>query len=236
MAYFDATASFDSALAEVDHLLSHAKYSQSNRQDYLTYLKAALVLLGAKFEAFAENIIENYIDRLLVLTPKTRHISRDLRIHSTTYLLAQCMQGQPFSAKPIAISNLEAAAALWNDEGLHAALTVSNKFNYGKHGSVELRSLFQRIGIVDILKDCLISTVSADTMLGAAPARTPITADIDSFTNIRNNIIHNDANPGNITHQQIHGYMEKLWEFGYVVDLRLENELVQISASIAASP
>jgi hypothetical protein len=236
MAYFDATTSFDAALAEVDHLLELAKRSQTKRHDYLTYLKAALVLLGAKFEAFAENIIDNYVDRLVELAPKTKHISRELRVHSTTLLLSQCMNGPHFSAKSAAISNLESASALWHGEGQHSALTVSNKFSYGKHGSGELRSLFQRIGIPDILTDCHISTTSTDTMIGTVTSRTAITADIDSFTNIRNNIIHSDSNPSNITYQQIHEYKEKLWEFGYAVDLRLERELVSVEAEIVANP
>jgi|SRR6185312_10149292 len=236
MAYFDATTSFDAALAEVEHLVTLARLCQNRRRDYLTYLKAAFVLLGAKFEAFAENIIENYVDRLAEMEPRAKHLSRDLRLHSTTLLLSQCANGSLFSGKPAAVSNLRAAAALWNDEDPHSSLTVSNKFNYGKHGSGELRSLFQRIGIDDILNECRILTVTHDTMLGSGVTRATIIADIDSFTSIRNNIIHSDASPNNITHQQIHDYKEKLWEFGYTVDLRLERELVRVKNSIASNP
>lgn len=236
MAFFDATESFDAALSEVEHLLELAENSQTKRHDYLTYLKAAFVLLGAKFEAFAENIVENFVDELSALTPKAKHISREIRVHSTTLLLAECMRNQPFSAKQTAINNLGVASSLWDDEKILNSLTVSNKFNYGKHGSAEVRSLFQRIGIVDIFSDCQVSTTSGNTMLGGPPTRAPMNPEIDSFTSIRNNIIHSDSNPGNITHQQIHDYKEKMWEFSYSVDLRLSQELSTVKASIASNP
>lgn len=236
MAFFEATDSFDSALSEVEHLLALAEKSQARRNDYLTYLKAAFVLLGAKFEAFSENIIENFIDQLSELNLKAKHIPREIRIHSTTLLLNECIKSQGFSAKAIAIANLEKASGLWNDEKTHSTLTVSSKFNYGKHGSSEVRSLFQRIGIDDIFCDCQVTPTQENTMLGVAPERIPINPDIDSFTNIRNNIIHNDSNPGNITHQQIHDYKEKMWEFSYAVDLRLEKALYSVAVESAANP
>jgi hypothetical protein len=236
MAYFDSTTSFDSALSEVEHLLQLAKNAQARRPDYLTYIKASLVLLGAKFEAFAENIVENYVDRLVELSPRTRHLSTQLRAHSTSFLLNQCANGSPFSGKIAAVSSLKAAALLWENEEKPNFLSVSNKFSYGKHGSSELRLLFQRIGIQDILTDCLISNISDDTTLLVNSNQISIMADVDSFTNIRNNIIHSDSSPGNITHQQIHLYKEKFWEFGYSVDLRLERELTTIKTSILSYP
>lgn len=235
MAFFAATESFETALAEVEHLLACARRSIGVRHDYLTYLKAAIVLLGAKFEAFAENVVEGFVDDLIALTPKAKHLSRDLRISSTNLLINQCLNGTAFSAKPLAVSSLQAAAALWNEEDRHHTLSVSNKFNYGKHGSSEVIALFLRIGVIDVLEECKISSPAPSTMLGTAPPRISIKADIDSFTYIRNNIIHNDSTPS-VTHQQIHGYKEKFWEFGYMVDLRLNQELEKVKANIASNP
>lgn len=235
MAFFVATESFDTALAEVEHLLACAQKSINIRQDYLTYLKAAIVLLGAKFEAFSENIVEGFSDELATLTPKAKHLSRDLRISSTDLLISQCLSGAKFSAKPAAISNLQLAAALWIEEEKHHSLAINNRFNYGKHGSSEVVSLFARIGISNILEECKVLSQNPNTLAGTTQTKASIKADIDSFTNIRNNIIHNDSTPS-ITHQQIHDYKEKFWEFSYLVDLRLYCEVETVKSRIAAYP
>lgn len=236
MSYFDATAAFDAALSEIDFLASQAEKSKGDRHDYLAYLKAAFVLLGAKFEAFSENIVEDYVNQLAALVPKAKHLDRELRVHSTTHLLSQCIPNAAFSAKPASIEYLQAAAMLWDDEFQQRSIAVSNKFNYGKHGSEEVKNLFKRIGVVDVLRDCQVMSSQADTMLPSVKQRISISADIDSLTYIRNNIIHSDASPSNITPQQLLGYKEKLWEFGFVVDLRLNTELELIRTAIEANP
>ncbi|MDB5777847.1 MAG: hypothetical protein JWP93_212 [Polaromonas sp.] len=236
MAYFDATDDFDATLSEIDFLAACAKNSKTNTHDYLAYLKAAFVLLGAKFEAFSENIVEDYVSQLAMLAPKAKHLNRELRIHSTTHRLTQCVSNAAFSAKTMSIKNLQAAASLWDEDCLHQELHISNKFNYGKHGSEELKNLFKRIGFQDILTECQITLRLANTMLSTAHSRTSISADIDSLTNIRNNIIHSDASPSNITHQQLIGYKENIWEFGFLVDMRLDKELQSIKTLIRDNP
>ena len=236
MAYFDATSSFDAALSEVDFLAERAQAASGNSHDYLAYLKAAFVLLGAKFEAFAENIVEDYVVELASLLPKTKHLARDLRIHSTNHLLNQCITNTSFSGRTQSIQSLLAAAELWDEEYQIRNISISNKFNYGKHGSEEIKNLFRRIGFQDVLNDCQVMSNSTNSMLPSLMDRVAITPDIDSLTHIRNNIIHSDASPNNITHQQLLGYKDKLWEFGFVVDLRLDRELQLVKAAIAANP
>ena len=235
MAYFDATKSFDIALSEVELLLKKAKNSEKHLHDYLTYIKAAIVLLGAKFETYAEAIVENYADRLGKLQPRTKHLPRELRIASTTALLSQCTGVNGFTGKSHEVLNLQSAAAMWDENFQHSQLKISNKFSYGKHGSGEMRSLFSRIGIGDIFSECQLIDKIEDSMLIGTSTRISISPIIDSFTNIRNNIIHSDSTP-NITHQQIHEYKEKFWEFSYIVDLKLNNTLEKLALQINSNP
>ncbi len=235
MAFFDATQSFDIALSEVDLLLTKAKQSEQHLHDYLTFIKAAIVLLGAKFENYAETIVENYIDRLQQLEPKTKHLPKELRISSTTLLLNQCIGNNGFSGKPQSVFNLHTAASMWSDEHKHQTIKISNKFSYGKHGSGEMKALFSRIGISDIFIECQLQHTEDDSMLESEPTKKSISPDMDSFTNIRNNIIHSDSSP-NITHQQIHNYKEKFWEFSYLVDLKLQKKIEELELIISRDP
>jgi hypothetical protein len=141
-----------------------------------------------------------------------------------------------FSEKSDAVENLKIAASLWVDEHVHSQFSISSKFNYGKHGSEELINLFKRIGITNVVSECQVTSNPVASVFSITAQRMSIKASLDSLTHIRNNIIHSDASPTNITHQQLLELKEVLWEFGYVVDMRLNTELLKIVALKTASP
>ncbi|WP_157267883.1 HEPN domain-containing protein [Azohydromonas aeria] len=230
MAYFDATATFDGALAEVDLFIEHAIASLQKHKPvgYSTFLKAGFVLLGAKFEAFAENIIEDYLKQVGKRKPKAKHLPPDLRVQATSFILANCTFNGIFQGKPEKIRDLKNAARLWDFEAEIDSIKANNKFNYGKHGSKELAGLFERVGINDIYQSCQIEAEEPESLIVENKPRRSIAPDIDSLTHVRNNIIHSDASPGNITHQQLRGYRLRLWEFAYLIDLRMAKELIKI--------
>lgn len=228
MAYFDATLAFDAALNEIDLLISRAEIAQHKSDEYAVYTKAALVLLASKLEAFAENIVEDYADSVGELDLKAKHIPREVRATATSFLLGSCLNGGTgFNGSAKAVNALIDAAKLWDDEAPLVDLPIDTRFNYGKHGSKELRNLFERIGITDICGTCLVSS-GIDSLVQQGGERENISADIDSLTNIRNNIIHSDASPANLTHQQIRKYRERLWEFCYLVDNHMEKTRYEI--------
>jgi hypothetical protein len=68
--------------------------------------------------------------------------------------------------------------------------------------------LFAQIGIEDIFAACPV-LATRETTLADAPDQEAIDvrADINSVTNIRNNILHSDATP-NLTHGQVEKFAE----------------------------
>ncbi len=220
VAAFDATKEFDSALEEIETLIRQAKSAESQSDGYAVYIKAAIVLLAAKLEAFAENIAEEYIRALSTLQLQARDLPDVVKITSTTFLLSSCFFESGFKKKPETLSKLKSAADLWRDDVVLDKLFVDTKFNYGKHGSTELVGIFKRLGIEDICQECLINS-SENTNFLAEDTRENIASTVDSLTKIRNNVIHSDAKLADFTYQDVEKYSNKLREFCFLVDAKL---------------
>lgn len=234
MAYFESTIDFDSAIAEIDYLIAVAKEEDEGSHRFSVNLKAALVLLASKLEAYVENIVEEYIDKIAVLNPKSKHLPKRLRDHSTVFLLDLLNRNCGFSDKQKNIELLTAASALWHDNTQLQKIRFDGKFSYGKHGSGELEALFKRVGIEDIYIKCQVLDDESESMVDAA-GKISVAGDIDSLTNIRNNIIHSDANP-NFTLRDIEAYRNKIWEFCYQIDRLLDQELASIENKMLQEP
>jgi hypothetical protein len=230
VSYFEATSGFDGALVEVDIFVAHAlgALRTSRAPEYSTFVKAGLVLLSAKFEAFAEGIIEDFIEQVCALKPHATSLSVGLRVHATSLLLSNCTSNGSFQHKPERIRDLKMAARLWESNVQVETIRANNKFSYGRHGSKELAALFERVGVSDIYDTCQIHEEEVESLIVESSSKRSVAPDIDSLTHLRNNIIHSDASPGNITHQQLLGYRDRLWEFAYLLDLRLSKELCSI--------
>lgn len=228
MAFFESTKDFDKSISEVDFLLDRAKSVQGEANEFTIYVKASIILLTAKIEAFSENILEEFVRKLAEKKFKPKFISKDLRIHATTFLLKDLVGDKPFSAKEEAISALVKAAALWNEDLELPDLPVNPKFDFGKHGSKQFKKFFSRIGVVDICEQCQISS-GTESLLAGGTIKRNISADIDSITNIRNNIIHTDSSPASLTYQQIEEYRETFWQFCYLIDKYLFEEFECLS-------
>lgn len=229
MAFFDATAEFDSALFEIELLTRAADDAQGSAQAYQSLIKAAIVLLATKIEAFAENIIEEYASELAQLDLSAKDLPHLLKLHSTVYLLDDVHGNAPFNASNRAVDKLIQAAKLWSDEAAIQEVAVNSKFNYGKHGSEQFSRLFERVAISNIYDKCQVIP-QGDSLAYSVATRDQVRADIDSLTNIRNNIIHQDVTPG-LTHQQVDGYRDRFWQFSFLVDLLLKTELEKLAAN-----
>lgn len=232
MSYFDATREFDEALGEIDRLLEDAKASSPGKA---THLKAAIVLLGAKLEAYVENIVDEYAKALASRAPKASMLARELKVNSTAHLLSKIRPESKFQPKPNIVACLRAAAELWADDSTISTVPVNNKFNYGKHGSAELASLFERVGITEVYSRCKVRADEGETILDGSEL-VEVGSDIDSLTHIRNNIIHTDADPtSNFTLEDLHRHKQRIWEFSYQVDLMLQRELDTLDKRMKAA-
>lgn len=198
---FEAISEFDVALEEVNILIKSASKNEKNELYYKAINKSAILLLAAKFEAFIENIVEEFISKLNAKNLINRLIPDDIKLqHSfmqvdqiTTYRTNRAHYDK---AKDCLIN----LSNLWAPHDIHFAdLKLPAKFDYGTHGEKEIKRLFCVIGIDDIFAQTELAMGVSD--------RIDIRGKINSMTHIRNNIIHEDATPS-LTHIEINDFLK----------------------------
>ncbi len=86
---FEALAGFDVALEEVNILIKSALKNEKNELYYKAINKSAILLLAAKFEAFIENILEEYIAKLNSMNLVNRLIPDDIKLQHSFMQIEQ---------------------------------------------------------------------------------------------------------------------------------------------------
>lgn len=191
---------FDSSLAEVNELLTLAEEASKAGQAIVTALnKAALILLAAKFESFLENLIESYVFAINQSNVPRNNLPIHIRYSHFQDKLSPLIKANGLSMEKTYNLCREIADFFSNEA---SEINISSKFNYGKHGSKEIKKLMLRIGVQDVF--CCFMPIDR-----AKGIEIDIAGDIDSMTFIRNNIIHGDADPA-LSTEQIRGYAFKL--------------------------
>ncbi|MDD5581494.1 MAG: HEPN domain-containing protein [Methylobacter sp.] len=231
MIIYQATIDFHSSLEEVDTLLALAEADDSETR-YKVLLKSALILLAGKFEAFAEDIAEEYLFSLNELKPLAKEVPLPIKIHHTLKAIKLADKFRHKDRIQDGEKIFTEIAMLWSSD-LHAPkLNVDCCFSYGSHGEDELRKLFWNVGIENVFEyvvleknqDSLLDTVENDL----DKVKIDFKGTFNSITNIRNNIIHQDATP-NLTIPQIKDYRYLMQNFSTVLEAKLQNTIQVIS-------
>lgn len=226
---FDSLEKFNKSLKEVEFLIDKVdkvdkiKLSQENRNESNIYLKSALILLTAKFEAFLENSILDYISAVndfnLINTniPETLKINHASNFLDETKLLEKIKHRPKYSEVCEDLKNL---SELFGPSINFNQIKISNKFNYGAHGSNEIEKLFTKIGLDDIFEKILIYkyeiTIDSNEKL---PTKVDFKNIINRLTDIRNNILHQD-NAISFTIKDLNEYCDYFQQFS--------NELIKL--------
>ncbi len=214
---FTCLKEFRKALKEVISLLSMAKgYDEAfNRYKANILLKSSLILLLTKFETFLENLISEYIE----IFNNRNCIKTDELILQHAIEALSSFQNIDKKKK---IEILKSIASLWHQK--ESKITISNKFNYGKHGSNNIQDLFKRIGFSSIF-DC-IEIFDTKNIFKDDDAKVSINF-TDKFNEIvakRNNIIHEDASI-NFTIEDIKKYGSYFYQFSQQAETLLRQDI-----------
>lgn len=199
---FDATGEYITSIEEVRNILQLAASTTDQNQLVSGLTKAALVLLSGKFESFAESIADEYVYEASQACRQASEIPLALRVHHSVKLLGDIGSFKHHQRHAAAEEVFVELAQLWTDGGRPPKLNVDCKFSYGKHGEEELRRLFRTVGLNDVF-DIVNVQPSAETMLESSEGRRmDFKGVFNSLTNLRNNILHQDASP-NLTPFQV---------------------------------
>lgn len=233
---------FTKTLAEVDLLLFAADEAApgkpgANELTFAVMNKSALLLLTGKFEAFLEGAAEDFLFALNQVGAKGRDVPvRILAEHSVKAVreMENKLNSGDFEEIQRTFVSL---ARYWIDLDPCSNLSVSCKFNYGKHGEAEVSKLFKRLGIADVFESVTIVDETVEVYEGGSPPLLDVKGMINSLTGIRNNILHQDETP-NLTTGNLRKQSASLQRFatalvsalqGVVDDLDLKHQADRIA-------
>lgn len=227
---FEASQDFFHSLEEVQTLLYLAEEHSTDETKAGILLKSALVLLAGKFEAFAEEIAEEYIFNINLLKLEASKIPLPLKVHHTLAAIKYADQFKHQDRLSEAEVLFLELAKLWHHQSVAPDLKIECKFSYGKHGEKELKKLFWNVGVEDIFEYVILEE-EQESVLDEKPkkVRLDFRADFNSLVSIRNNILHQDSSP-NLTLLKIQSYSKLLKMFAEVLDKRLSDAINTIRA------
>jgi hypothetical protein len=218
---YDSTNAFNSALQEVDFLLVQSAAHEASVDAYSALNKAIILLLAGKFEAFCEQIVEEFCYGVSEKRLPCERIPVCMRLNATRLLLgSEIMQSLERQDNAKAGQALQSIALLWHEGAVPLNVKLDTRFAYGKHGEKELRRLFNRIGIQDIFELCKVADEQESYEQNATPPLSSVAADINALTGYRNYIIHNDGSPS-ITHIQLTRYRKRIFAFAEAIDAQI---------------
>lgn len=216
---FEALSEFDAALKEVNILIKSASKNEKNDLYYKAINKSAILLLAAKFEAFIENILEEYISKLNQLKLSNIKVPQIIKLNHSFNKMDRIHSCKGHRHKLTEIEELfKELAKLWSSrKTIFKSIEIPISFDY-KHGEREIEDLFAQVGMTNILDADIISKNKENI---------DIRGKINSLTHLRNNIIHEDATP-TLTHIEITDYLEALQEFAETITNLLSDDIIKL--------
>jgi hypothetical protein len=134
------------------------KYIKNNicktNKIYNTFCNGNLIILGTFFESFNENIVQEYVDAVMVEFNNNKLNFSDLPSEMQKFISKNLLKkhhkpefetmhyDQACKMTINIMNSLSENMFILNDE-----LDNINKFSFGKHGETEIKKLFKRIGI-----------------------------------------------------------------------------------------
>jgi len=220
---FSCLDDFSNSLAEVQIILKQAEKKHENTKEYNICIKSALLFLVAKFEAFLEDLVTEYIHAIENKNLNHSSLPKVLKLHAIDKIIDEKFLSDVWNHKANAIQTIEKLAKLCVGDQKIDLIEIDKKFDYGKHGQKAINTLFSRIGVDNVFSECKIYE-KQESLIGKNRIEINITADINSLTFFRNNILHDDITPS-ITHPQITTYKKHLLKFSKKLDKTLAAKL-----------
>ncbi|WP_432799925.1 MAE_28990/MAE_18760 family HEPN-like nuclease [Poriferisphaera sp. WC338] len=184
----------EKTLQEVEILLAEAEGFDEDRKKLVVLNKAAFLLLVGKFEAYIENLVEEFVFAINSLELRAAHVPERLLAEHSVQIVKNVKDHLNNGKLEKVNSMFIDLSRYWAEIEPCNSLNISNKFSYGKHGEKELIKMFKRCGIESIFDEIVLYDPqekydsNEDSVLD-------IKGIFNSITNMRNNILHQDETP-----------------------------------------
>lgn len=230
---FESIEKFNNSLKEIKFLIGKIKDSEFNVFEGNIYLKSALLLLVGKFEIFLEESIQDFIQNINNLNLSNEKIPQVLKVNHISNLMTEKKiidkMNNDCKYDDICQDFTELTELFVPQNSF--LIKISIKFNYGKHGSKEIEKLFRRIGIIGIFDEIEIFDYKDSYLDGTEKTKIEFKETIDGVTNIRNNILHQDANIST-TSLDLSAYCKYFEQFSFKLIGKLEEKLDGIAGNL----
>ena len=208
---FEATQDFQSALSDVETLVSFAKLAADNGEDKNRelFLKLSVSSLVTKFQVFIESLLKEYYFNLTRSNKQLCEFPIHLRLNSLKiYSAEKTLDRRLSDPSQFSINKLnelkeiiEQMNGMCNDNTIvNQEFKVNTKFPLGKTGSGEVIGLFKQFNGENIFEGISIDTALLDEILWK-----------------RHSIIHEDVNP-QLTEPKIEDYIQFVLELSEKID------------------
>ncbi|UMB75362.1 MAE_28990/MAE_18760 family HEPN-like nuclease [Dickeya fangzhongdai] len=222
---FSAYQDFEDGIKDVKFLLDLSKEHSGAEDKYKIILKSAILSLATTFECFIEDVCSDFLFHFSNLRPVRKCLPDGMVYH----MLGKVFCDESFISsvkhkKKSCLTKLDEILPVLLKEKPIRKINIEPKFSYGKHGANEVKNLFSKIGVDDIFNECRLTTQS-DSMLDSDDNELDLKGKIDSFTAIRNNIIHQNASPL-LTIDEIQMYIDLFVRFSCEIIKCLEKRII----------
>ena len=208
---FEATRDFQSALSDVETLVSFAKLAADNGEDKNRelFLKLSVSSLVTKFQVFIESLLKEYNFSVATSNRRLCDFPIHLRLNSLKiYSTEKTLEKRLSDTSQYNINKLnelkgiiEHMNGLCNENTIvNQEFKVNTKFPLGKTGSGEVIGLFKQLNGENIFEGIAIDTALLDEILWK-----------------RHSIIHEDVNP-QLTEPKIEDYIQFVRDLSEKID------------------
>jgi len=183
---------FNDALKEIQILIGSSEENQNEIARYVTYNKAAIVLLCGKFESFLESFLEEYT---FIITSNYTNVKleENIKHHLTDVLISELEKKKDNKSTRIEI--ISKFSRLYSDtEVLCNDYSIDCRFSYGKHGEKEVKKLLKKFGLEEFAN---------------AETNKIFFSKFNSLNHLRNNILHEDSTPS-LTHHDVNNHITEI--------------------------
>lgn len=195
---FEALEELNKSLEEIAMLEKISRsYLRLNRIRKSALMQRATILfLGTHLECFFESIAEEYVYKVEQLSlPRDKIPEQLIMSYVHNYFSDQLISHinkKNIRCKP----GIMKLAEIVSCPSPVTELKIDTSFSYGKHGSNELKSLFDRVGINDLFDNCKVY-IYEESMLSdeSIKIEIDIKSKFDTLTGIRNALIHQNTPP-----------------------------------------
>lgn len=229
---FDATDKFLTSGSEITLLMT----LYNTRAEKELFFKTMIIFLSTNIEVFAEEILEEYLYKLTLLSPYSTDVDEKLIYETLSAIINESLINKVKQHKQNAKSDIIEASRYLQDYLPIEEFKICTKFNYGKHGEKEFEKLFKRVNL-DVFDSCkLYKTEESYLSDDVEFVEVDLKNNIGTLTRVRNLLLHENKISTEIDITSFNIIFGNFNDFVVKIDEKLSEMLEEVRLKVALRP